>query len=176
MQADAFVKNFTNHCRECINSNEVKTKTKTITTLSILWQGDSDRIICMKSSMAPKCKFCLVEWKEILHQMQEEKNKIISNNLDIFSSFKCNCRFHNFGGYQYVETWHLGRVFYSSPHHLISQILWDYFNGYLLLRLATEDKSRCNRIVWRIGFLDIEWSLSPISWTQYIVLLHTCSI
>jgi hypothetical protein len=101
-QADAFAKHFADHCRECINSNEVKNKIKTIMTPSILWQGD--RITCMKSAMTPKCKICTVERKEILHRMRSDRSKIINDNSDIFSSCKCKCRFHKFGRHLHVET------------------------------------------------------------------------
>ena len=101
-QADAFAKHFADHCRECNNSNEVKSKIKTIMAPSILWQGD--RITCMKSAMTPQCKICMVERKEILHRKREDKNKIINDNSDIFSSCKCKCRFHKFGRYLHVET------------------------------------------------------------------------
>jgi hypothetical protein len=82
-QADAFANHFADHCRECINSNEVKNKIKTIMTPLILWQGD--RITCVKSAMTPKCKLCMVERKEILHRMRKDQNKIINDNSDIFS-------------------------------------------------------------------------------------------
>ena len=58
----------------------------------------------MKSAMTPQCKICMVERKEILHRKREDKNKIINDNSDIFSSCKCKCRFHKFGRYLHVET------------------------------------------------------------------------
>ena len=54
-----------------------------------------DRIRCMKSSRTLQCKICTVERKEILHRMQQDKNKVINDNSDIYSS--CGSRFHKFG-------------------------------------------------------------------------------
>ena len=68
----------------------------------IIWQGD--RIRCMKSSRTLQCKICMVERKEILHRMQQDKNKVINDNSDIYSSCKCGSRFHKFGRILEPET------------------------------------------------------------------------
>eukprot|EP00956_Cyclotella_meneghiniana_P030618 scaffold77721_cov103-Cyclotella_meneghiniana.AAC.1 len=73
--------------RDCRTSNEVKSRIKEILNPKILWKGD--RIKCMKSAMTPQCKLCMVERKEICHRLQENKQSIINDNSDIFSSCKC---------------------------------------------------------------------------------------
>ena len=92
--ADAFSKYFGNQCRDCNSSNEVRAKMKTIMIPTILWQGD--RIRCMKSSRTLQCKICMVERKEILSRFRTNRSEIINDNSDIFSSCKCNSRFHKF--------------------------------------------------------------------------------
>ena len=67
---------------------------KTLLVPTILWQGD--RIRCMKSPRTLQCKMCMVERKEILSRFRNNKSKIMNNNSDIFSSCKCNSRFHKF--------------------------------------------------------------------------------
>jgi hypothetical protein len=54
--------------------------------------------------MMPKCKMCMVERKEIFQRIQKDRNKIINDNSDIFSSCKCKGRFNKFGRYLHVET------------------------------------------------------------------------
>ena len=93
-KADSFVKHFTNLCGDCKTSNAVRAKLKTIMTPSIIWQGD--RIRCMKSARTARCKICMVERMEILHQIKTNKAQVINDNSDIFSSCKCGSRFHKF--------------------------------------------------------------------------------
>ncbi len=92
--ADAFSKHFAEHCRNCRNSNNVKAVLKDIVEPIILWQGD--RICCMKSARTHNCKICMVECKEILKQMNDNKTEVINNNSNIFSSCKCGTKFHKF--------------------------------------------------------------------------------
>ena len=89
-RADAFAKHFAQHCRDAVNSNAVKKRLKEIMKTTIIWQGD--RIRCMKSSQTLQCKICMVERKKILHRMRSNKNKIINDNSDIYSSCKCKSR------------------------------------------------------------------------------------
>ena len=93
-RADAFSKHFSNLCRDCSSSNEVRAKMKKIMIPTILWQGD--RIRCMKSSRTLQCNICMVERKEILSRFRTNRSDIINDNSDIFSSCKCNSRFHKF--------------------------------------------------------------------------------
>ena len=67
---------------------------KVIMTPAILWQGD--RIRCMKSCRTLQCNICMIERKEIMHRMKENRSKVINDNSDIFSSCKCGSRFHKF--------------------------------------------------------------------------------
>ena len=92
--ADAFSKHFANLCRKCKNSNEVRAKMKTLIIPTTLWQGD--RIRCMKSSRTLQYKICMVERKEILSRFRANQSETINDNSDIFSSCKCNSRFHKF--------------------------------------------------------------------------------
>eukprot|EP00956_Cyclotella_meneghiniana_P019390 scaffold33193_cov70-Cyclotella_meneghiniana.AAC.7 len=64
----------------------------------------NDRIRCIKSAMTPQCKLCMVERKEICHRLQENKQSIINDNSDIFSSCKCRAKFHKFGRNLHIET------------------------------------------------------------------------
>ena len=93
-KADSFAKHFANQCRDCKSYNAVRAKIKTIMKPSIIWQGD--RIQCMKSARTMRCKICMIERLEILHQIKENKALVINNNSDIFSSCKCGARFHKF--------------------------------------------------------------------------------
>ena len=93
-RADAFAKYFGNLCRSCNNSNEVRRMMKKIMIPTILWQGDGIR--CMKSSRTLQCKICMVERKEILSRFRADKNMIINDNSDIYSSCKCGSKFHRF--------------------------------------------------------------------------------
>ena len=75
-------------------SNTVRAHLKEIVEPTIIWQGD--RIRCMKSSQTLQCKICMVERKEILSRFRTNRSDIINDNSDIFSSCKCNSRFHKF--------------------------------------------------------------------------------
>ena len=111
-RADAFAKHFADHCRESRNSNAVRAKLKEIVEPSILWQGD--RIRCMKSARSYNCKICMVERKEILKRMEEDKSSVINDNSDIFSSCKCGSSFHKFD--RYVETTLRTRLTQKKSH------------------------------------------------------------
>ena len=72
-RADAFAKHFAEHCRVCRNSNEVKARLKQIVKPTILWQDKVFR--CMKSAQTLNCKICMVERKEILKRLDENKSR-----------------------------------------------------------------------------------------------------
>ena len=50
----------------------------------------------MKSCRTLQCNICMIERKEIMHRMKENRSKVINDNSDIFSSCKCGSRFHKF--------------------------------------------------------------------------------
>ena len=93
-KSDAFAKHFVQFCQDCTTSNQVRARLKEIVEPSIIWKGD--RIRCMKSSRTLQCSICMMERKEILHRLKEDKSKVINDNSDIYSSCKCGSRFHKF--------------------------------------------------------------------------------
>ena len=87
---DTFAKHFSNICRDCTNSNQVRQMMKSIMIPTILWQGEGIR--CMKSARMLQCKSCMVERKNILSRFRSDKSKIINDNSDIYSSCKCGSK------------------------------------------------------------------------------------
>ena len=61
---------------------------------TIIWQGDGIR--CMKSARTLQCKICMTERKEILSRFRTDRSKNMNDNSDIYSSCKCDGRFHKF--------------------------------------------------------------------------------
>jgi len=61
---------------------------------TVLWQGEGIR--CMKAAHTLQCKICMVERKEILSRFRSDKSKIINDNSDIYSSYKCGSKSHKF--------------------------------------------------------------------------------
>ena len=55
-----------------------------------------ERSRCMKSSRTLQCKICMVERKEILHRLKNNKHQVINDNSDIYSSCKFGSRIHKF--------------------------------------------------------------------------------
>ena len=92
--ADAFAKHFAHLCRDCRNYNEVRAKMKEIMQPQIVWKGE--RIQCMKSARTSRCKLCMKERREILKRYQDGRKQLINDNSDIFSSCKCEAKFHKF--------------------------------------------------------------------------------
>ena len=92
--ADSFAKNFVHLCRDWKNSNEVRAFMKENLKTKIIWQGDP--IQCMKTSRTMQCKLCMKERREILARFDKDRNSIINDNSDIFSSCKCKSSFHKF--------------------------------------------------------------------------------
>ena len=93
-KTDAFAKHFVQFCQDCTTSNQVRGRLKEIVKPTIIYSGD--RIRCMKSSRTLQCQICMMERKEILHRLREDKSKVINDNSDIYSSCKCGSRFHKF--------------------------------------------------------------------------------
>ena len=60
----------------------------------IIWQGE--RIKCMKTAKTMQCTLCMVERKEIMHRMDENRAMVINDNSDRFSTCTCFCDFHCF--------------------------------------------------------------------------------
>ena len=92
--ADAFAKHFAHLCRDAKNSNEVRKFIKENVKTKILWKGDP--IQCMKTSRKMQCKLCMKERRIILARFDQDRNSIINDNSDIFSSCKCKSSFHKF--------------------------------------------------------------------------------
>ena len=101
-RADAFAKHFAQHCRNATNSNQTRAMLKKIVTPKVIWQGDCIR--CTKSARTLQCKICMVERKEILKRMRTNKQTLINDNSDIYSSCKCEGRFHKFTRKLEIET------------------------------------------------------------------------
>ena len=67
---------------------------KTLMSPRIIWQGE--RIKCMKTARTLQCTLCMVERKEIMHRMNENRAMVINDNSDRFSTCTCFCDFHCF--------------------------------------------------------------------------------
>ena len=90
----AFSKHFAKYCVNCQNSNQVRQMMKKLMSPRIIWQGE--RVKCMKTARTLQCTLCMVERKEIMHRMNEDRASVINDNSDRFSTCTCFCDFHCF--------------------------------------------------------------------------------
>lgn len=94
MKTDSFATHFAKICGDCKNSNAVKAKLKEAISVKVIWQGDA--IKCTKSARTRNCKLCMMERKQIMKAIRDDKHKVINENDDIYASCKCSTRFHEF--------------------------------------------------------------------------------
>ena len=93
-KTDSFATHFAKICGDCKNSNAVKAKLKEAISVEVIWQGDA--IKCTKSARTRDCRLCMMERKQIMQAMCDDKYKVINENDDIYASCKCSTRFHEF--------------------------------------------------------------------------------
>ena len=94
MATDSFANHFAQICGDCTTSNHVRAKIKQDVSVEVIWQGDS--IKCTKSARTRDCRICMVERKQIMQALRDDKHKVINENDDIYAACKCSSRFHKF--------------------------------------------------------------------------------
>ena len=87
MATDSFANHFAQICGDCTNSNHVRAKLKQNVSVEVIWQGDS--IKCTKSARTRDCRICMVERKQIMQALRDDKHKVINENDDIYAACKC---------------------------------------------------------------------------------------
>ena len=85
---------FAKLCGDCTNSNHSRAKLKQVVSVEVIWQGEP--IQCTKSARTRACKICMVERKQIMKALRDDKHKVINENDDIYAACKCSTRFHKF--------------------------------------------------------------------------------
>eukprot|EP00984_Skeletonema_dohrnii_P021597 scaffold10835_cov137-Skeletonema_dohrnii-CCMP3373.AAC.2 len=93
-KSDSFAYHFAKLCRDCTNSNRSRAKLKQVVSVEVIWQGEP--IQCTKSARTRACKICMVERKQIMKALRDDKHKVINENDDIYAACKCSTRFHKF--------------------------------------------------------------------------------
>jgi len=94
MKSDSFAYHFAKLCGDCTNSNQSRAKLKQVVSVEVIWQGEP--IQCTKSARTRACKICMVERKQIMKALRDDKHKVINENDDIYAACKCSTRFHKF--------------------------------------------------------------------------------
>eukprot|EP00984_Skeletonema_dohrnii_P010737 scaffold4213_cov78-Skeletonema_dohrnii-CCMP3373.AAC.1 len=93
-KSDSFAYHFAKLCGDCTNSNRSRAKLKQVVSVEVIWQGKP--IQCTKSARTRACKICMVERKQIMKALRDDKHKVINENDDIYAACKCSTRFHKF--------------------------------------------------------------------------------
>jgi hypothetical protein len=90
--SDSFADHFCRHCEDDVRpSND---KLRRLMKFQILWQGNP--ISCMKTFGKLNCALCMRERVEILRAHQQEKDKLINSNKEIFGACRHKTKFHRF--------------------------------------------------------------------------------
>ncbi len=89
MATNSFANHFAQICGDCTNSNHVSAKLKQDVSIEVIWQGDP--IKCMKSARTRDCRICMVERKQIMQPLRDDKHNIINENDNIYAASVCKC-------------------------------------------------------------------------------------
>ena len=83
MATDSFANYFAQICGNCTNSNHVREKLKQDISVAVIWQGDS--VKCTKSARTRDCRLCMVERKQIMQALRDDKHKVIITEMTTFT-------------------------------------------------------------------------------------------